>query len=135
MTVRVAALLFAALHFAAAVAHAAAPDLQITLQPEQHLARDAHTAIEVIVQLPAASADLPLLLTPRIEGAAVELVRGRLLRSDAKKREDGGLRFEIPVVARSEGTAILRVSVVTFVCSQTCARVEATATGVITVSP
>jgi hypothetical protein len=112
---------------------AAAPELQISLQPEQHLPRDAHTAIEVIVQLPAGSADLPLLLTPRIEGAAVELVRGRLLRSDAKLVERGRLRFEVPVVARSEGTAILRVSVVTYVCTQSCQRVEATTSAVLEV--
>jgi|GEM_PF-6642372 len=112
---------------------AVAPELQISLRPEQHLPRDAHTAIEVIVQLPEGSADLPLLLTPRIEGAAVELVRGRLLRSDAKLVERGRLRFEVPVVARSEGTAILRVSVTTYVCSQSCQRVEATTSAVLDV--
>jgi len=112
---------------------AAAPELQISLQPEQHLPRDAHTAIEVIVQLPAGSADLPLLLTPRIEGAAVELVRGRLLRSDAKLVERGRLRFGVPVVARSEGTAILRVSVTTYICTQSCQRVEAMTSAVLEV--
>jgi hypothetical protein len=117
----------------AARAIAAAPELQISLRPEQHLRRDAHTAIEVIVQLPEGSADLPLLLTPRIEGAAVELVRGRLLRSDAKLVERGRLRFEVPVVARSEGTAILRVSVTTYVCEDSCRRVEATTSAVLEV--
>lgn len=112
---------------------AAAPALQISLRPEQHLSRNAHTAIEVIVQLPEGSADHPLLLTPRIEGAAVELVRGRLLRSDAKLVERGQLRFEVPVVARSEGTAILRVSVMTYVCRETCQRVEAATSAVLAV--
>ena len=137
MTVRVqsCASLFVAV-FALAIAArviAAPPELQISLRPEQHLPRDAHTAIEVIVQLPRGSADLPLLLTPRIEGAAVELVRGRLLRSDAKWVEHGRLRFEVPVVARTEGTAILRVNVMTYVCSETCKRVEATTSAVLEV--
>lgn len=112
---------------------AAAPELQILLRPEQHLARDAHTSIEVIVQLPSRSADLPLLLTPRIEGAAVELVRGRLLRSDAKLLEGGRLRFAVPVVARSEGTAIFRVNVMTYVCTEACQRLQATTSAVLEV--
>ena len=133
--VRVCASIFvavAALTVAARVI-AAPPELQIFLRSEQQLPRDAHTAIEVIVQLPQGSADLPLLLTPRVEGAAVELVRGRLLRSDAKPVERGRLRFEVPVVARSEGTAILRVNVITYVCSQSCQRVEATTSAVLAV--
>jgi len=112
---------------------AAPPELQVSLRPEQHLSRDAHTAIEVIVQLPAGSAELPLLLTPRIEGAAVELVRGRLMRSDGKEMERGRLRFEVPVVARSHGTAILRVNVTTYVCRQSCQQVDATTSAVLEV--
>jgi hypothetical protein len=114
-------------------AAAVAPELQITLQPTQRLQRDAHTAIPVTVQLPRGSADLPLLLTPRIEGAAVELVRGRLLRSDAKQMDPEHLRFEIPVVARSEGTAILRVSLTTYVCDDSCRRVEVATSAVLEV--
>lgn len=133
MTVRGAALTFALLLLAATPAIAAAPALQITLPPEQHLSRGAHAAIEVIVQLPEPGGDLPLLLTPRIEGAAVELVRGRLLRSDAKQLSGGRLRFEVPVVARSEGTAILRVSVLTYACSETCQQLEASVHAVLAV--
>jgi hypothetical protein len=107
--------------------------LSITLRPQQHLQREAHTAIEVIVQLPQGSSELPLLLTPRIEGAAVELVRGRLMRSDAKLVEDGRLRFEVPVVARTEGTAIFRVNVMTYVCSASCQKVEVTGSAVLEV--
>jgi hypothetical protein len=134
MIVRVFTVLLAGLVLGASPRAAAGPpELQITLQPQQHLQRDAHTAIEVIVQLPEGSAELPLLLTPRIEGAAVELVRGRLMRSDAKQVERGRLRFEVPVVARTEGTAILRVSAMTYVCTQSCQRVEATTSAVLEV--
>ena len=139
VTVRVTrntALLSVALHIAGwwpALALALAPQLQITLQAEQHLPRDAHTAIPVFVQLPEGSDALPLLLTPRIEGAAVELVRGRLMRSDAKQEDRTRLRFEVPVVARSQGTAILRISVVTYVCAQSCQRIEATTSAVLEV--
>lgn len=111
----------------------AAGDLQLTLQPEQHLPRNAHTSISVSVALPSARDNLPLLLTPRIEGAAVELVRGRLLRSDAKPIDATHLRFEIPVVARSEGTAILRVHLTTYLCTDTCRQVEVTASAVLEV--
>ena len=107
--------------------------LQLTLEPQQHLVLNAHTPIIVTVQLAAASKDLPLLLTPRIEGAAVELVRGRLMRSDAKQVDATHLRFEIPVVARSEGTAILRVNVSTYFCDERCRRIEATTSAVLEV--
>jgi hypothetical protein len=108
-------------------------DLQIRLQPPARLTLNAHAPIIALVQLPSGSADLPLMLTPRIEGAAVELVRGRLLRSDAKQTDPTHLRFEIPVVARSAGTAILRVSVATYLCTDTCRRVEALGSAVLEV--
>ena len=117
-----------------AEAQSAAPTaLQIRLQPQPQLVRNAHAPIAVLVQLPNASKDLPLLLTPRIEGDAVELVRGRLMRSDAKQSDATHLRFEIPVVARSEGTAILRVSVSTYLCAESCRRIEATTSAVLEV--
>jgi hypothetical protein len=125
--------MFLAVLAMASTARAIATGLQISVRPEQHLQRDAHTAIEVIVQLPEGSEDLPLLLTPRIEGAAVELVRGRLLRSDAKRVERGRLRFQVPVVAHSQGTAILRVTVMTYACSDSCQRVEASSSAVLDV--
>jgi hypothetical protein len=105
----------------------------ITLQPEQHLHVGTHAAIEVVVQLPSTSPELPLLLTPRVEGAAVELARGRLLRSDAKPLDPSHLRFELPVVARSLGTAILRVELRTYICDAQCRPVDATASAVIDV--
>jgi hypothetical protein len=96
--------------------------VRVELAPERALRAGTHAAIEVIVELPAGN-DAPLLLTPSVEGEAVEVVRGRLSRADGKVLDDGRLRFEVPVLAKSEGTAILRVDVMTYVCERTCQRV------------
>ena len=96
--------------------------LRVQLAAEQSLRTGSHSSIEVIVELPAGS-DSPLLLTPSIEGNAVEVVRGRLTRSDGKLLDATHLRFEIPLLARSEGTAILRVEIMTYVCERSCRRV------------
>ena len=106
----------------AADARGQAEPVRIELAPEQSLRAGAHAAIEVLVQLPPGS-DAPLLLTPSVEGDAVEVVRGRLSRPDAKPLPPDRLRFEVPVRARSEGTAILRIELMTYVCSRTCQRV------------
>jgi hypothetical protein len=108
--------------------------VQIELAPERTVRAGSHTAVEVIVQLPAGN-DSPLLLTPSVEGEAVEVVRGRLMRPDAKPvaGDDTRLRFEVPVLARSEGTAILRVDVTTYVCARVCQRVVLRASEVLRV--
>jgi hypothetical protein len=108
----------------AALARAQEPAVRVQIEGEDTLTRAAHLGVPVIVQLPAA-ADAPLSLAPRIEGSAVEVVRGRLLRSDAKPIDATHLRFEVPVIARSEGTAILRVDVSTYVCEPRCVAVSA----------
>ena len=73
--------------------------------------------------------DVPVLVTPRSEGAALEVVRGRLLRADAADAEARPLRFEVPVVARTAGGAVLRVHVASFVCEgERCEPLEAEAT-------
>jgi hypothetical protein len=108
----------------AALARAQEPRVHVEIQGENTLEHAAHLGVPVVVQLPAA-ANAPLLLTPRVEGSAVEVVRGRLSRSDAKALDATHLRFEVPVVARSEGTAILRVDVSTYVCEPRCVRVSA----------
>jgi len=92
----------------------------ISIRGEDTLALSAHTSIPVLVGLAPGGAAFPLTLTPRIEGAAVELVRGRLLRSDGKPVDETHLRFDVPVVARSVGTAILRVELVTYACDPEC---------------
>lgn len=72
----------------------------------------------------------PLLLTPFVQGAAVEVVRGRLLRDDALRPSPGELRFRVPIAARTLGTALLRVELWTYRCSSGCesVRVYASAT-------
>jgi hypothetical protein len=104
---------------------AAQSGVAVSIGGEDTLAQAAHTSISVLVSLSEASASYPLTLTPRIEGAAIELVRGRLLRSDAKPVDAAHLRFEVPVVARSQGTAILRVELMTYACDPDCHRVTA----------
>jgi hypothetical protein len=126
------ALLLSAAAAATALAQAAA--VRVELAPERMLRAGAHASIEVVVQLPAGN-DSPLMLTPSVEGEAVEVVRGRLTRPDAKP-VDGHpthLRFEVPVRARSEGTAILRVDVMTYVCARKCERVLLRASEVVRV--
>lgn len=110
---------------AASLAAVRGGQVQIELAPERMLRAGTHTAIEVIVHLPPGN-DSPLLITPSVEGEAVEVVRGRLMRPDAKPVDGDAtrLRFEIPVLARSEGTAILRVDVTTYVCEKSCERVQ-----------
>jgi hypothetical protein len=104
--------------------------LAIEIQGGDSLARASHASVPVLVSVPAGDAT-PLLLTPSVEGSAVEVVRGRLLRSDAKPLADGRLRFEVPVVARSEGTAILRVDVSSYVCDPRCRASAASASRVL----
>jgi hypothetical protein len=119
---------------AASLAAVRGGEVRVELAPERMLRAGTHTAIEVIVHVPAGN-DSPLLITPSVEGEAVEVVRGRLMRPDAKPVEgdETRLRFEIPVLARSEGTAILRVDVTTYVCERVCERVQIRASEVLRV--
>lgn len=105
----------------ATAAHADEP-AHVEISAPADLRPGMHANITVRVTLPKGK-DTPLLLTPRAEGSAVEVVRGRLFRADAKALPDGSLAFELPVLARSEGTAILRVEVMTYVCKERCERV------------
>jgi hypothetical protein len=98
--------------------------VQISITGADTLTRDTHTALGVVVTLPPEGAEMPLALTPHVDGSAVELVRGRLLRADAKQARAGELHFAIPVVARSEGTAILRVDLMTYACDPACRRID-----------
>ncbi len=59
----------------------------------------------------------PLLVTPSVEGDALEVVRGRLTRNDGQSDADG-LEIPIPVVARHAGHALLVAHVQTFVCDR-----------------
>jgi len=75
--------------------------------------------IAVIVRLPKGPT-MPLLLTVSVEGDALQVVRARFLRSDARLERSGELRFEVPVLAQAAGTALLRADLSTYRCEQTC---------------
>jgi hypothetical protein len=132
--IRVVKLALLLLSAAASLAAARGAEIAVELAPERTVRAGSHTSIEVIVQLPAGN-DSPLLITPSVEGEAVEVVRGRLTRPDAKPVDGDAsrLRFEIPVLAKSEGTAILRVDVMTYVCERACRRVLVRASEVLRV--
>ena len=69
---------------------------------------DDHVALTLTLTLPS-DARGPLLVTPRAQGSAIEVVRGRLMRSDAKDANGNPLVFELPVLARSAGQAVVSV--------------------------
>ena len=89
--------------------------------------------VGLVVNLPQ---DLPVLVTPRSESTALAVVRGRLLREDAYDGSARPLRFPIPVVTRSAGTAILRVHVASFACDgEECVPIEAEASLTLRIGP
>jgi hypothetical protein len=122
--------LAAVLGFGTLAARAGDAAIRVSIHGEDTLPRSAHVGVSVTVEL-AADTDAPLLLTPSVEGTAVEIVRGRLMRSDAKRLDAHQLRFEVPVIARSEGTAILRVEVSSYVCAPRCRQVSGNASRVL----
>lgn len=71
----------------------------------------------------------PLLLSPTVQGAALEVVRGRLLRSDATTAapDHTALRFAVPVRAAAAGTSVVDVTVATYTCAARCRQVTASA--------
>lgn len=77
----------------------------------------------------------PLLVTPRSEGTALEVVRGRLLRAEAEDPSSDVLEFRIPIVARSPGTSVVRVSAAGYACEARCRPVSAEAALVVQVAP
>lgn len=107
-------------------AGAASPALQLTPPRELHVGE--HARFELIVTLPAQAAG-PLLITPFREGQALEVVKGRLLRSDARDADETPLRFELPVLARAAGVARVGVRLLAYVCERDdrCRAVEAEA--------
>jgi hypothetical protein len=91
-----------------------APALQVTEAKELRVGERAF--LEVTLELPADAAS-PLLVTQTVEGEAVEVVRGRLMRKDARDPEATPLRFDIPLLARAPGTSIVRVHALIYPCS------------------
>jgi hypothetical protein len=83
------------------------------------LAPGARATVDVFVR-PPGGPEQPLLLTPTSEGEAVHVVRGRLLRLDARRTAQGELHFQVPIEARSAGTAVLRFALLAYRCAQRC---------------
>jgi hypothetical protein len=115
------------------VGHAEDAALQVSVPRELHVGD--HVSLLVMLTLPA-DAQGPLLLTPRSQGEALEVVRGRLLRADARDQKATPLAFDLPVVARVQGSAVLRVKVATFRChDQQCEPLELEAQKTVVVLP
>jgi hypothetical protein len=89
------------------------PVLGLTLPAELHVGE--HARVLLSVRLPAGAAQ-PLLVTPFREGAALEIVKGRLLRSDALDATASSLRFELPVLALAPGAAVIGARLLAYVC-------------------
>lgn len=79
----------------------------------------------------------PLMLTPRVEGAAFEIVRGRLLTSDARDPTASPLRFSLPAIARAQGSATLIVELDAFSCDarDRCEPLHRESTALVTIAP
>lgn len=91
-----------------------APSLKLNGLPrELHVGE--HARFDLEVQLPP-NAATPLLLTPFREGQALEVVKGRLLRSDARDPNERPLHFELPVLARAPGVARIGVRLLAYLC-------------------
>jgi hypothetical protein len=97
------------------------PRLSLHVPSELRVGEHAH--VDLLVELPAEAAE-PLLLTPYREGEALEVVKGRLLRSDARDPSAQPLRFELPVVARTPGTGLIGVRLLAYLCTPRCRAVE-----------
>lgn len=90
-----------------------AQELRLELGAPESLSAGDRANLELRVW---ADPEMPVMVTPRAEGAAVEVVRGRLLRPDAEDPEASPLVFRIPIAAREPGPARVRAHVQTFRC-------------------
>jgi hypothetical protein len=78
-----------------------------------------HLTLTVTLR-PPPDASPPLLITPSSEGEALEVVRGRFLRADARDPNASPLVFDLPVVAARPGRSVIRVRAQGFRCDQSC---------------
>ncbi|MCA9605485.1 MAG: hypothetical protein KC619_07810, partial [Myxococcales bacterium] len=124
-----AALLVSLLWLAAVPA--AAQGLEVAIETPSQLRQGDRTEIVARVM---GSDGLPVLVTPSSEGTAVEVVRGRLMRTDATDPAAAVLELRIPIVAREAGTAVLRVRVSGYACEARCRAVSAETSVVIQVA-
>lgn len=97
------------------VSAAVAQSELLTLGEAPSLAPSEVGSVEVRVDV---ATEVPLMLTASEQGTAVEVVRGRLLRSDAIDPEARPLVFQLPLRGRSTGTGVLLVRVDTYACEE-----------------
>jgi hypothetical protein len=108
---------------------------QLLIGAPPRLVVGAVAALELTVRTPGTEQQ-PLLLTPTVEGEAVRVVRGRLLRDDAVRVDGSTLVFTLPLAARRPGAALLRVSMLTYRCDPTsCSEVRLEVSRMLQVSP
>lgn len=130
----VSSLTFAALVTSTqSVAFADGEEVIVRILPPERLAVGDHAEVIVEVEAPH-SASQPLILTPTSEGTAIEVVRGRFLRTDATE-QGGVLRFRVPIVAGNAGTSVFRVRVTTYVCTTRCRAIDGDAFVVLRAAP
>jgi hypothetical protein len=120
----------------AGLALGAAPGAGVSLEVRAptELRAGARALLDVTVVLPANAAE-PVLLTQSAEGEALEVVRGRFMRSDARDTDGGVLRFELPVLARAVGAGVVRVHALAYVCAPDCLALEREARTTVSVLP
>jgi hypothetical protein len=125
--------LLGALAMGAGKARAADPTLTLAIAEQPRLTVGDVAAIEATLRF-VRGGEQPIMLTLSIEGEAVDVVRGRLLRDDATRGPEGELRFRIPLVTRRPGSAVLRLEVATYACDPGCRPVRALAAKMLQVS-
>lgn len=110
------------------VARAQTAPLTVSIEAPHQMHLGDHAEIVALVHAEDAARG-PLLVTPSVDGAAVEVVRGRLFRFDAEDPSSDPLRFRVPVLARSIGTAVISVRIAGHACvGSRCTEAHAEAT-------
>jgi hypothetical protein len=102
------------------------PGLSLRLNAPNEVRVGERMSLQIELELPPGAA-APVLLTQSAAGEAIEVLRGRLSRSDAREVHGNVLRFELPLLARAPGTGIVRVHALAYVCAEACVAVESEA--------
>ena len=102
----------------ARVAAQSSDEGSIAFAPPERLFEDDRAELQLLVRPPAGGRSF--LLTLRGEGTAVEVVRGRLLPSDAVDAEARPMVFRVPIVARGRGVALVHAQLTGWSCEDTC---------------
>jgi hypothetical protein len=118
--VRVRVLLLACLALVPSPTHAAPGSADGSLRIEAPASLPIGANRIAVILRPPLGPVMPLLLTVSVEGDALQAVRARFLRADAKLEKSGELRFDVPVLARAAGIALMRAEVSTYRCSKRC---------------